>query len=66
MEEKYDLTQQYIEEEKQMKDEEEEQEDEYLQELDPAIPVKEEFSGRYNFQVSLGNQDSSKHWIVSV
>lgn len=63
MEEKYDLTQQYIEEEKQMKDEEEE---EYFQELDPPIPVREEFPGRHNFQILLVNQDSSKHWIVSI
>lgn len=61
-EEKYDLTQQYIEEEKQMKDEEEE---EYFQELDPPIPVREEFPGRHNFQILLVNQDSSKHWVYS-
>ncbi|KAK1122735.1 hypothetical protein K0M31_009177 [Melipona bicolor] len=62
MEEKYDLPQQYLEAE--IKDEEE-QEEEYFQELDPAIPIKEEFPGRYNFQVSLGNLDSSKNWVYS-
>ncbi|XP_033300393.1 tumor protein 63 isoform X1 [Bombus bifarius] len=65
MEEKYDLPQQYLESKKQMKDEEEEQDEEYFQELDPAIPIKEEFPGRYNFQVSLGNLDSSKNWVYS-
>lgn len=60
-EEKYDLTQQYIKGE-QIKDEEEEQ---YFQEPDSAIPVKEEFAGVYNFQVCLGNQDSGKHWVYS-
>ena len=62
MEEKYDLPQQYFEAEKQIKDEA--QEEEYFQ--DPAIPIKEEFPGRYNFQVSLGNLDSSKNWVVSI
>lgn len=66
MEEKYDLPQQYLESKKQMKDEEEEQDEEYFQEFDPAIPIKEEFPGRYNFQVSLGNLDSSKNWVVSI
>lgn len=46
-----------------MKDEEEE---EYFQELDPHIPVREEFPGRHNFQILLVNQDSSKHWVVSI
>ncbi|KOX80158.1 Tumor protein 63 [Melipona quadrifasciata] len=37
----------------------------WIQKLDPAIPIKEEFPGRYNFQVSLGNLDSSKNWVYS-
>ncbi|XP_017891491.2 cellular tumor antigen p53 [Ceratina calcarata] len=61
MEEKYDLTQQFIED-KQIKDEVEEQ---YYHGSDSVIPVKEEFAGVYNFQVCLGNQDSSKHWVYS-
>ncbi|KOC70960.1 Cellular tumor antigen p53 [Habropoda laboriosa] len=67
IEENYDLEQQYLEENKPIKDEDEEQ---YYREIDSTplpsrIPVKEEFPGRHNFQVSLGNQDSSKHWIYS-
>ncbi|XP_076759707.1 p53 isoform X1 [Xylocopa sonorina] len=62
MEEKYNLTQQqYIQEEKEIKEED----GQYFHEPDPAIPVKEEFAGHYNFQVSLANQDSSKHWVYS-
>lgn len=63
MEEKYDATQQYLDEGKPIKDEGEEQ---YYQDADPVIPVKEEFPGPHNFQVSLANQDSSKHWVVSI
>lgn len=65
IDEKYDLTkltQQYIEEE-QMKSEES---PEYYPEPETAAPIREEFPGCYNFQFSLANQDSSKHWVVSI
>ena len=48
-----------VEEDKQMGDDEQ-----YFQ-PETSIPVKEEFPGRHNFQVSLANQDSSKHWVYS-
>ncbi|CAK9824532.1 Cellular tumor antigen p53 [Anthophora retusa] len=62
IDENYELKQQYVEEGKPIKDEDEEQ---YYQELESSIPIKEEFAGRHNFQVSLSNQDSSKHWVYS-
>ncbi|CAK9795236.1 Tumor protein p73 [Anthophora plagiata] len=62
IDENYELKQQYVEESKPIKDEDEEQ---YYQELESSIPIKEEFAGRHNFQVSLSNQDSSKHWVYS-
>lgn len=49
-----------------MKDEEEEYFQDPLEIIDPPIPVREEFPGRHNFQVLLVNQDSSKHWVVSI
>lgn len=63
VEEKYDeiTTEQYLEEEKQIADEDEQ----YFQEPNSSIPVKEEFPGHHNFQVLLANQDSSKHWVYS-
>lgn len=65
IEEKYNinLTQQYVSEGKQMKQEDDGQ---YFQEPETYTPIREEFPGCYNFQFSLANQDSSKHWVVSV
>ena len=64
IEEKYsiNLTQQYISEGKQMKQEDNGQ---YFQEPETYTPIREEFPGCYNFQFSLANQDSSKHWVYS-
>ena len=30
-----------------------------------TIPIRDEFPGKFNFQIMLNNQGSSKNWIVS-
>ncbi|KZC11155.1 PREDICTED: cellular tumor antigen p53 [Dufourea novaeangliae] len=60
VEEKYSFTQQYTEC-TEIKNESSDRE--YYQET--AAPIREEFAGCYDFQFSLANQGSSKHWVYS-
>ncbi|XP_076241130.1 p53 isoform X2 [Calliopsis andreniformis] len=60
--EKYINLSQHMSQETEIKQEAQEQ---YFEEPEISTPIKEEFPGCYNFQFSLCNQDSSKHWVYS-